>query len=63
LLIDGIVRATWSIQRTSASAILQIEPFDRVSNREAIREEGARLLGFAAEDAGEHDVTFTARSA
>ncbi|HJS94217.1 MAG TPA: winged helix DNA-binding domain-containing protein [Solirubrobacteraceae bacterium] len=63
LLVDGFVRATWSIHRRGSAAILQIEPFDRVTKRDAIREEGARLLGFAAEDAGEHDVTFTAPSA
>jgi hypothetical protein len=59
LLVDGFVRATWSIRRRGATAILQIEPFGRLTNREAIREEGARLLGFAAADAGEHDVSFT----
>lgn len=63
LLVDGLVRATWSIHRRGASAILQIEPFDRLSDRDAIREEGIRLLGFAAEHAGDHDVTFTVPSA
>ncbi|HET6864687.1 MAG TPA: crosslink repair DNA glycosylase YcaQ family protein, partial [Solirubrobacteraceae bacterium] len=58
LLVDGFVRATWSIRRRGAAAILQIEPFDRVTNRDAIREEGARLLRFAAADAGEHEVSF-----
>jgi Winged helix DNA-binding domain len=62
LLVDGFVRATWSIRRRGASAILQIQPFDRLPDREAVRDEGARLLGFAAADAGEHDVSFTARS-
>ncbi|HSC02278.1 MAG TPA: hypothetical protein VLC49_03135 [Solirubrobacteraceae bacterium] len=45
-----------------AAAILQVEPFGRMANRDAIREEGRRLLGFAAADAGEHDVSFTAPS-
>jgi Winged helix DNA-binding domain len=62
LLVDGFVRATWSIRRQGSVAILQIEPFDRLRDREAIREEGARLLGFAAADAGEREVSFTARS-
>lgn len=62
LLVDGFVRATWSIDRRHGSATLNIEPFDRLADRQAIREEGARLLGFAAADAGEHDISFTARS-
>jgi hypothetical protein len=63
LLVDGIVRATWSIRRRGTSATLQIEPFERLTDRDTIREEGTRLLDFAAEDAAEHHVTFTARSA
>ncbi len=63
LLVDGFVRATWTIRRRGPCAVLQIEGFDRLHrHREAIREEGARLLGFAAADAGDHDVSFTARS-
>jgi DNA glycosylase AlkZ-like len=62
LLVDGFVRATWTIRRQGATAILQIEPFARLTNCEGIREEGARLLGFAAAHAGEHDVRFAARS-
>lgn len=62
LLVDGIVRATWSIRRRGTAAILQIEPFGRLTNRAAIRKEGVRLLGFAAADAAEHDVGFTAPS-
>ncbi len=59
LLVDGVVRGTWTIRRRAASATLHIEPFDRLTDREAIQEEGARLLGFAAADAADHDVSFT----
>jgi Winged helix DNA-binding domain len=62
LLVDGTVRATWTIRRRGAAATLQVEPFDRLAGREPIREEAARLLRFAAADAQEHDVTFTAPS-
>jgi hypothetical protein len=62
LLVDGFVRAIWSIRRSGAAAMLQITPFDRLADRDAIREEGARLLGFAAADAAEHDVSFAATS-
>jgi hypothetical protein len=62
LLVDGFVRAIWSIRRSGAAAMLQITPVDRLADRDAIREEGARLLGFAAADAAEHDVSFAATS-
>jgi hypothetical protein len=62
LLVDGFVRATWTIRRGRAAAILHIEPFDRLTRRELIRDEGARLLAFAAADAGEHEVSFIAPS-
>jgi hypothetical protein len=62
LLVDGFVRATWTIRRGRAAAILHIEPFDRLTRREPIRDEGARLLAFAAADAGEHEVSFIAPS-
>jgi hypothetical protein len=59
LLVDGFVAATWVIRRRGPAAVLHVEAFDRLTDREAIREEGARLLGLAAADADEHDVTFT----
>jgi hypothetical protein len=62
LLVDGFVRATWTIRRRGSSATLQIEPFDQLTEHEPIREEGARLLGFAAADASEHEVSFGAAS-
>ncbi len=60
LLVDGFARAIWTIRRHGATATLSIEPFDRLTDAEAIRRHGARLLAFAAPDAGEHDVMFTA---
>ena len=61
LLVDGSVRATWTIRRRGARAVLHIEGFDRLHrHRDAIREEGARLLRFAVADAREHDISFSA---
>ncbi len=63
LLVDGFVRAIWTIRRQRASATLHIEAFDRLDGREnAIREEGARLLGVAAADADERELSFSGPS-
>jgi hypothetical protein len=66
VLVDGFWQATWKITRgreggaggDGGAAMLRVEPFTRLSLREAagVTEEGARLLGFAAADAGTHDV-------
>ncbi len=56
LLVDGVIRATWTIDRTSAAAVLGIQPFDRLPEEQAIADEGARLLGFVAPEADSHDV-------
>lgn len=62
LLVDGVLRATWTIRSRRGAAILHIEPFDRLTEREAISAEGAHLLRFAVPDAGEYAVSFTAPS-
>jgi hypothetical protein len=53
VLLDGMVRAFWSIERNDDSAVLAVEPFDGLTRAEAreVREEGARLLEFVAPDA------------
>jgi hypothetical protein len=60
VLVDGFWQATWKITRERAAgvAVLWVEPFTRLGPRQvaAVAEEGGRLLGFAAADAGTHDV-------
>jgi hypothetical protein len=60
ILIDGFFRATWKISQQKGSAALTIEPFAPLSaiDRDALDEEGARLLAFVAGDAHVHDVQF-----
>ena len=65
VLVDGFWQATWKITRgrggggsVAGAAVLWVEPLTRLSPRQAaaVAEEGAQLLGFAAADAGTHDV-------
>lgn len=56
LLVDGFWRGTWRITRADDTATLVIEPFEPLGVVDAVTEEGARLLAFAAADAGRHDV-------
>ncbi|HVX47711.1 MAG TPA: winged helix DNA-binding domain-containing protein [Mycobacteriales bacterium] len=50
ILVDGIVRGSWKIERDKNAATLSIEPFERFSKRRvaSIEAEGSRLLRFAA---------------
>ncbi len=58
VLIDGLWQATWKIVRRRGGPTLRIEPFTRLSvgQAAAVTEEGARLLAFAAPDAGSGDI-------
>lgn len=72
MLVDGFWQAAWKITRGrkgggggegrggggGGAAVLWVEPFTPLGSRQAaaVAEEGARLLGFAAADAGTHDV-------
>ncbi|MEV0973214.1 winged helix DNA-binding domain-containing protein [Microtetraspora glauca] len=58
VLVDGFTAANWKISRGKEGAVLDIWPFAALSRRdaEAVAEEGARLLGFAAAAARAHDV-------
>ena len=63
VLVDGEFRGTWKIVRQRGDrATLTVEPFTALSRQEtdALAEEGARLLAFAATDAAARDIQFAA---
>jgi hypothetical protein len=62
VLVDGFAQGTWRIDRTRDAATLLVRPFRPLATRDAtaLTEEGARLLAFAAADAGTHDVQIAA---
>jgi winged helix DNA-binding protein len=58
VLVDGFAAGMWQLSRAASAAIVTVELF-RPSNgrdREAIAEEGKRLLGFAAAGTARHDI-------
>jgi hypothetical protein len=59
-LIDGFVGGTWRIEKTRRSATLEIEPFETLSreDRDALQEEGERLVRFVGEGAKVFEVRF-----
>ena len=54
VLVDGFVRGTWRIERTSGKTALMIEPYEPLAqgDRDALTEEGERLVRFGAEPEG-----------
>ena len=58
VLIDGSVRARWSISRHHGAATLLIEAFEPLTKRDTadVLEEGERLLAFATPEAGTREV-------
>jgi DNA glycosylase AlkZ-like len=58
LLVDGWFRGTWRITRHRDTAVLHVEPFAPLTDRDAIAAEGEALLRFAVEDASTHDIRF-----
>ena len=54
----GFARGAWGIERRRRGATLRIEPFARLSGKQAaaVAAEGRRLLGFAAAGAKARDV-------
>ena len=62
LLVDGFIWGTWTIKRSRDGATLAIEPLRRLTRaeREAVAEEGERLLRFAAGEASRRELRITA---
>ncbi|GAB4210763.1 MAG: winged helix DNA-binding domain-containing protein [Roseiflexaceae bacterium] len=60
ILVDGFVAGIWSIERSRSAATLRITPFAPLAapDRDALAEEGARLLEFAAAEGQERDILF-----
>jgi hypothetical protein len=60
ILIDGFGAGAWTLVRSRAVARLLIEPFEALStpDRNAIAEEGHRLLAFAAPASEPQDIEF-----
>jgi hypothetical protein len=61
LLVDGVLRATWWLEREgNAAAIVGIRPFGRLSNqdRDDVEFEAQRMVDFAAAEATTRDVRF-----
>lgn len=59
-LLDGFVSGTWKIERSRGAASLVIEPFRSLAKeeREALVDEGERLLRFAEDAAESFEVRF-----
>jgi hypothetical protein len=60
LLVDGVLDSTWKITRPRGNVILHIEPFASLGPRDAVADEGERLLQFVAGDATDYDIQFSA---
>src|SRR3712207_2300796 len=60
ILVDGFVAGVWRIEKTKKAAALIVEPFAPLAprDRDALAEEGERLLRFATEGQPELDVRF-----
>jgi hypothetical protein len=59
-LVDGFVHGAWSVERKKKEAALVLAPFAPLAKaeREALMEEGERLVRFVEEEAGTWDVRF-----
>jgi len=62
LLVDGMVAGRWRITRGRASAVMEIEPYGRLSKRDraAVTEEALRLLAFTDDDGATRDIRWLA---
>ncbi len=63
-LVDGFVSGAWKIDRARRAAALVVEPFESLSQgtRDALFEEGERLLRFVEDDAEAFEVRFVERT-
>ncbi len=61
ILLDGFMVGVWKIARAKGVATLRIQPYRPLTplERDALAEEGARLLIFAAADTATHAIQFT----
>ena len=59
-LVDGFVRGTWKTERTRGKAALVIEPFEPLArkDRDALAEEGERLIRFTGAGAETFEIRF-----
>ena len=60
VLVDGFAAGMWKISRSRAGAALTIELFRplRPRDRDAVTDEGERLLAFAAPEGPDHEIRF-----
>jgi hypothetical protein len=60
-LLDGFVAGTWKLERRRRATTLVIGPFEPLTtaDRDALADEGGRLVDFLAPDAGSTDLRFT----
>jgi hypothetical protein len=61
VLVDGFVCGQWKVDRERGAATLNVELFEPITkaDKNALVEEGERLLAFAAGDARSRDIQFT----
>ncbi|MFG1619041.1 winged helix DNA-binding domain-containing protein [Nonomuraea wenchangensis] len=59
VLVDGFAAGTWQIKRSGKKAKLLLSPFEGQLSRDAVAEEGLRMLAFAEPDAATHDLEVT----
>ncbi|MDQ3497632.1 MAG: winged helix DNA-binding domain-containing protein [Actinomycetota bacterium] len=59
-LVDGFVQGTWKTERSRDRATLEIEPFEPLArkSRDALAEEGERLIRFTGEGAETFEIRF-----
>src|SRR5215510_1585555 len=59
--VDGFVRGAWKVEKSKTAATLVIEPFDKLTkkDREALIEEGERLVRFVEANAKSFEGRFT----
>ena len=58
VLVDGVVAATWKIERAKKRATLAVQIFGKATKRvvKEIEDEGERVLAFIEPDASDRDV-------